>query len=72
MRGRSAVRVDAETNNGVLRLSISDDGVGGANPEAGSGLVGLRDRVEALGGDLRISSAPGHGTALHATIPIRA
>jgi signal transduction histidine kinase len=66
----SVLQVDAETENGVVRLSITDDGVGGANPEAGSGLVGLKDRVEALGGDLRISSAPGNGTVLHATIPI--
>jgi signal transduction histidine kinase len=66
----SELRVDAETDDGVLVLSISDDGVGGADPEAGSGLVGLRDRVEALGGELRISSARGHGTSLHATIPI--
>ena len=67
----SALRVDAGTENGVVRLSISDDGVGGADPTAGSGLVGLRDRVEALGGDLSISSTPGKGTALHATIPIQ-
>jgi CHASE3 domain sensor protein len=66
----SVLQVDAETDDGVLRLSITDDGLGGADPEAGSGLVGLKDRVEALGGDLRISSAPGHGTALNATIPI--
>lgn len=67
----SALQVDAGTENGVVRLSISDDGVGGADPTAGSGLVGLRDRVEALGGDLSISSTPGKGTALHATIPIQ-
>ena len=66
----SELQVDAETENGVVRLSISDDGVGGADPTAGSGLVGLKDRVEALGGDLSISSTPGEGTALHATIPI--
>ena len=66
----STLRVDAGTENGVVRLSISDDGVGGANPAAGSGLVGLKDRVEALGGELRISSTPGEGTALAATIPI--
>jgi signal transduction histidine kinase len=66
----SVLQVDAETDDGVVRLSITDDGVGGADPDAGSGLVGLKDRVEALGGDLRISSAPGHGTALRATIPI--
>jgi signal transduction histidine kinase len=66
----SVLQVDAETDDGVVRLSVTDDGVGGADPEAGSGLVGLKDRVEALGGYLRISSAPGHGTALRATIPI--
>ena len=66
----SALRVDAGAENGVVRLSITDDGVGGADPTAGSGLVGLRDRVEALGGELRISSTPGQGTALSATIPI--
>ena len=66
----SVLQVDAETDDGILRLSITDDGLGGADPEAGSGLVGLKDRVEALGGDLRISSAPGDGTALNATIPI--
>ena len=66
----SALRVDAGAENGVVRLSITDDGVGGADPTAGSGLVGLRARVEALGGELRISSTPGQGTALSATIPI--
>ena len=66
----SALRVDAGTENGVVLLSISDDGVGGADPTAGSGLVGLKDRVEALGGDLAISSTSSKGTALHATIPI--
>ena len=66
----TTLRVDAGTKNGVVRMSITDDGVGGADPTAGSGLVGLRDRVEALGGELRISSPPGKGTALHAAIPI--
>jgi signal transduction histidine kinase len=66
----SAVRVDAATEDSVVRLSITDDGVGGADPTAGSGLVGLRDRVEALGGELSLSSAPGDGTTLQATIPI--
>ena len=67
----SELRVEARTDNGVLRLSIADDGVGGADPEAGSGLVGLKDRVEALGGELRISSAMDRGTVLHATIPVQ-
>jgi signal transduction histidine kinase len=67
----SALRVDAGADEGDLRLSITDDGVGGADPAAGSGLIGLRDRVEALGGELRVSSPQGHGTSLHATIPIQ-
>jgi signal transduction histidine kinase len=66
----STLRVRAGADNGVVSLSITDDGVGGADPEGGSGLVGLRDRVEALGGELRVSSVPGQGTALDATIPI--
>jgi signal transduction histidine kinase len=66
----SALRVRAGAEDGVVSLSITDDGVGGADPDGGSGLVGLRDRVEALGGELRVSSARGEGTALDATIPI--
>ena len=61
------VSVDADEAN--LRLSIADDGVGGADSHKGSGLIGLIDRVEALGGQLRISSVVGSGTSLLATIP---
>jgi signal transduction histidine kinase len=46
-----------------------DDGVGGADPSRGSGLIGLADRVEALGGTLRILSPVGGGTGLHAEFP---
>jgi signal transduction histidine kinase len=66
----TALTVDMRTEDGVLRLSIADDGVGGADPAVGSGLVGLKDRVQALGGELEIASAPGEGTALRVTIPI--
>jgi signal transduction histidine kinase len=66
-----ALTVDMRTGQGLLRLSIADDGVGGADPALGSGLVGLRDRVQALGGELKIASAPGEGTALRVTIPIQ-
>jgi signal transduction histidine kinase len=59
--------VDADCAN--LRLSIADDGVGGADSRKGSGLIGLVDRVEALGGQLRISSVLGNGTSLVATFP---
>jgi signal transduction histidine kinase len=53
-----------------LELSARDDGVGGADPGHGSGLVGLRDRVEALGGSLLVSSRPGDGTHLTAKLPL--
>ena len=60
---------DADEAN--LCLSIADDGVGGADLSKGSGLIGLIDRVEALGGQLRISSVVGSGTSLLATIPVK-
>jgi PAS domain S-box-containing protein len=63
------VRVDADDAN--LRLSIDDDGVGGAEVGKGSGLTGLVDRVEALGGTMKISSHPGDGTALRVNIPLK-
>jgi signal transduction histidine kinase len=58
-------------NQGLLLLSVCDDGIGGADPGRGSGLVGLRDRVEALGGSLEINSKPGEGTSIAATLPLR-
>jgi glucose-6-phosphate-specific signal transduction histidine kinase len=54
----------------VLLLSIRDDGVGGADPRRGSGLTGLRDRIEALGGRIEIESQTGSGTAIGVEIPI--
>jgi signal transduction histidine kinase len=65
----SVVRVDAETVGGVLRVSVRDDGAGGADPAGGSGLVGLKDRVEAIGGSLSICSPLGAGTAVDVQIP---
>ena len=65
----SMVEVCVDTEGQNLHLSVRDDGVGGADAAKGSGMTGLRDRVEALGGTLSISSHPGTGTALHATIP---
>jgi signal transduction histidine kinase len=53
-----------------VQLSIRDDGVGAADPAHGSGLIGLRDRVEAFGGTIEIASAEGAGTSLLVTIPI--
>jgi PAS domain S-box-containing protein len=66
---RARVRVVAEPE--TVLVEVSDDGAGGADPEKGSGLCGLTDRVEALGGSLEISSPPGDGTCLRATIPSR-
>jgi signal transduction histidine kinase len=67
-----ASRIDmslALRDDGLL-LSIRDDGVGGAHFGQGSGLVGLRDRVEALGGTIRIESPPGAGTLLVVALPL--
>jgi signal transduction histidine kinase len=66
----SVIRVDVEAQNGIVTLEIHDDGKGGADPTQGSGLVGLRDRVEAFGGSFEIVSAVGAGTRLHVAIPI--
>jgi signal transduction histidine kinase len=66
----SFVSVEAEVINGDLRVSVQDDGVGGANPAHGSGLVGLTDRVEALGGKLTLHSPPAGGTTLHIDLPL--
>jgi signal transduction histidine kinase len=53
-----------------LVVEVADDGAGGANPVTGSGLRGLTDRIEALGGQLEVSSPPGAGTTLRAEIPL--
>jgi signal transduction histidine kinase len=66
----SAVRVDLDIEADLVRLHVHDDGLGGADPGHGSGLIGLGDRVEALGGTLQISSPTGGGTSLLATIPL--
>jgi PAS domain S-box-containing protein len=66
----SAVRVGVVAEHGRLRVEVADDGVGGADPTAGSGLRGLADRVEALGGTLTVLSSPGGGTSLRAEIPV--
>jgi signal transduction histidine kinase len=65
----SAVHIGIEQTGEVIRLSISDDGTGGADPLHGSGLVGLKDRVAAVGGTLHVQSRPGEGTTLLAELP---
>jgi signal transduction histidine kinase len=66
----SSVAVDVEAVDGVLRVLVRDDGVGGADFARGSGLVGLRDRVEALGGWIAVESAPDAGTAVRVELPL--
>ena len=65
----SVVRVDAGVADGTLRLLVQDDGAGGADPARGSGIIGLSDRVAAVGGRIEITSPPGSGTTLMVTIP---
>jgi signal transduction histidine kinase len=67
-----ASRVDMSLGrrNGGLLLSIRDDGIGGADPRGGSGLMGLTDRVEALGGSIRVESRRGEGTHVTAELPL--
>ena len=67
----SLVTVTVDADDLHVRLTVADDGVGGANPR-GSGLIGLKDRVEALGGRMDITSRHGEGTALTAEIPCTA
>lgn len=64
----SKVDIDLRKEGTEVRLVVRDDGVGGADPARGSGLTGLRDRVEALGGIVQITSPTGHGTSVVVTI----
>ena len=66
----SAVKVSVERSNGTVLVRVDDDGVGGADPAAGSGLRGLADRLEALGGKLSVDSEPGAGTRIEAELPL--
>jgi signal transduction histidine kinase len=66
----SQVEVCARSGDDDLYLSIRDDGVGGADLGKGSGLIGLKDRAEALGGSLTVTSRAGNGTSLDVTIPL--
>jgi PAS domain S-box-containing protein len=68
----TSVRVTLDLAGGDVQVSISDDGVGGADPARGSGLVGLKDRVEAAGGTLTVDSRPGRGTQVVAKVPVDA
>ena len=65
----SSIAVDVGTAAGLLRLDVRDDGVGGADPARGSGLIGLQDRVEAIGGTFTVKSRRGEGTRLLIELP---
>lgn len=65
----TSVVVNSSCAGGWLAVEIIDDGIGGADPARGTGLQGLEDRVEALGGDLQIDSPAGRGTTLNARLP---
>ena len=66
----SRIDISVTPRDGRLMLSIRDDGIGGADRSRGSGLVGLTDRVEALGGSISIESPPGAGTCITAELPL--
>lgn len=65
----SRVSVSVDADDAGVHLSVADDGIGGADPRGGSGLIGLKDRVEALGGHMDIASRDHQGTTLIADIP---
>jgi signal transduction histidine kinase len=67
----SVARIRVEMHDGVLTEQINDDGIGGADPSRGTGLIGLTDRVEALGGRITVSSNPGAGTQIQAEFPVQ-
>jgi signal transduction histidine kinase len=67
----TAAEVTVEQVNGQVVIDVHDDGIGGADPSAGSGLAGLADRVAALGGRLVVESPPGGGTVVRAHVPAR-
>jgi len=67
----TAAAVTVDIDDGQLRVEVSDDGVGGADASSGTGLRGLDDRVQALGGSLRVISSQGQGTRILAELPVR-
>jgi signal transduction histidine kinase len=68
--GPSRVEVLVDEQDSALRVCIRDDGAGGADPLRGSGLIGLRDRIEALGGSIEVASPVGHGTTIQVVLPL--
>ena len=67
----SSASVELSLEEDRLRVQVRDDGVGGADPSTGTGLRGLRDRVDALDGELAVDSPPGGGTTVTVEVPVR-
>jgi signal transduction histidine kinase len=68
--GASAAEVEVTADDGVLQVRVRDDGRGGADFAGGSGLAGLKDRIEALGGRIWMHSPPGGGTTVQIALPL--
>jgi signal transduction histidine kinase len=66
----SVAQVAVEVRDGILRVAVHDDGLGGADQALGSGLLGLKDRAEAIGGKISLESPPGAGTSLLVELPV--
>jgi signal transduction histidine kinase len=66
----SVVHVDLQASERSLRVTVRDDGLGGADPARGSGLLGLKDRAEAIGGTISLRSPHGAGTSLQVELPL--
>ena len=66
----TSAHVSVRREGGMLRCEASDDGRGGADPNSGTGILGLRDRAEAAGGTLSVVSPPGRGTVVAAAVPL--
>ena len=69
--GTQVVDVAVTSHHDALRVEVRDEGLGGADPSLGSGILGLKDRVEAIGGTMRLTSPPGTGTSLRVELPLR-
>jgi signal transduction histidine kinase len=70
--GANAIQIRIEREHGALLVEIADDGRGGADAAAGTGLHGLADRIDALGGRFEVHSPPGAGTRVSARLPLTA
>lgn len=68
--GAEVARVTATATDEVLLLEVTDDGIGGALPETGSGLIGLHDRIDSAGGTIDVISPPGGGTRISVRVPL--